>query len=153
MSGNESELLRYAMKHTFGIVHAVLLTLFSFGISSWPFSLLGYAVFPIASLLLTCICSGAIQYVCDGGSIHIPSILRKIWIPPLGIFCISIFILPLEMMRSGGVGPLSPLVATSIVMNAIIVWLLQVYSSPDPVSESVSAPPDVTISSEGAAPK
>jgi hypothetical protein len=73
---------------------------------------------------------------------NIASILKTIWIPPLGVFCISLFILPLEMMRSGGIGPLSTLVATSISMNALAVWILQVYSSPDsePTSETASVP-------------
>ena len=133
--------VRYAIKHTFGVVHAVLLTLVSFGISSFSFSLLGYFILPLVSLALTFICSASIQYVCDG-AIHIPAILRKLWIPPLGVFSISLIILPLEMMRSTGIGPLSTLVATSFVMNAIAVWILQVYSSPD--SSELSPPPLVT---------
>jgi len=133
--------VRYAIKHTFGVVHAVLLTLISFGISSFSFSLLGYFILPLVSLALTFICSASVQYVCDG-AIHIPAILRKLWIPPLGVFSISLIILPLEMMRSTGIGPLSTLVATSFVMNAIAVWILQVYSSPD--DSELSPPPLVT---------
>jgi len=151
MTGNESDSLRYAMKHTFGIVHAVLLTLFSFGVSSWSFPLLGYFLFPLVSLVLTMICSASVQYVCDG-EVHIPSILQKAWIPPLGVFCISLFILPLEMMKSVRIGPFSTLIATSIVMNAIVVWILQVYSSPDSESTSLPSPPDVIIDSAGGLP-
>jgi hypothetical protein len=133
--------VRYAIKHTFGVVHAVLLTLISFGISSFSFSLLGYFILPLVSLALTFICSASVQYVCDG-AIHIPAILRKLWIPPLGVFSISLIILPLEMMRSTGIGPLSTLVATSFLMNAIAVWILQVYSSPD--DSELSPPPLVS---------
>jgi hypothetical protein len=44
------------------------------------------------------------------------------------------------MMRSTGIGPLSTLVATSIIMNAITVWILQVYSSPDDSSDLSLSP-------------
>jgi hypothetical protein len=35
----------------------------------------------------------------------------------------------LKLMRGGNVGPFSILMATSICMNGILVWILQVYSS------------------------
>jgi len=134
MIGSDFDPLRYAMQHTFGIVHAVILTLITFGLifvfpslMDWSFSLLGCTILPVISIILTMICTGCIQYVCNG-YIHIASILRSAWIPPLGIFIVNLFILPLKFMRAGGFGPFSALMATSIFMNGIVAWLLQVYS-------------------------
>lgn len=141
MKGNETagtlqtDQLHYAIRLTFGLVHAVILTLVTFGLivcfpslSHWSFALLGCLVLPSVSLCLSGICTGSVQYVCEG-HIHIQTLLQSCWIPPLGIFCISLFILPLEMMNTGSIGPLNILIATSIVMNAIITCILQVYSS------------------------
>ena len=144
MNGNETDgdlldiqtvQLHYAIRLTFGLVNAVLLTLITFGLivwipsfSHWSFSLLGCLILPILSLCLTGICTGSVQYVCEG-HIHIQTLLQSCWIPPLGIFCISLFILPLEMRNIRAFGPLNILIATSIVMNAIVTAILQVYTS------------------------
>ena len=135
MSGNESEPnyeLNYAIRLTFGLVHAVILTLITFGLivwfpslSGWSFAGLGCLILPFFSSLLSILCTGCVQYVCDG-AVNTTAILKSCWIPPLGIFCTSLFILPLEMLPSGG--PLNALIATSVVMNALITGILQVYS-------------------------
>lgn len=146
MIGTEIDPLFYAMQHTFGIVHAVTLTLITFGLictfpslMDWSFSLLGCILLPAISFGLTFLCTGCIQYVCKG-STHIASILRTAWIPPLGIFILNLLILPLKLMR-GGAGPFSVLMATSILINGISTWLLQVYSSGfNYDSSSVSSP-------------
>ena len=145
MKGNDSETdtLRYSIRHMFGIVHAVILTLVTFGLVSWfpsltkfSFGLLGCLLLPALSAALTFFCNWCVEYVCDGTT-DIASILKKCWLPPLGIFCASIILLPLEMMQSTGLGPLNMLIATSIFVNGIIVWLLQVYASSGPYSSSV----------------
>ena len=148
MIGSDFDPLRYAMQHTFGIVHAVILTLITFGLifvfpslMDWSFSLLGCTILPGISIILTMICTGCIQYVCNG-YIHIASILRSAWIPPLGIFVVNLFILPLKFMR-GGFGPFSALMATSIFMNGIVAWLLQVYSG-----ETDNVPQEASSSEE-----
>lgn len=141
MKGNETDSnlqtaqLHYAIRLTFGLVNAVLLTLITFGLivwipsfSHWSFALLGCLVLPIVSICLTGICTGSVQYVCEG-QIHIQTLLQSCWIPPLGIFCISLFILPLELRNIRAFGPLNILIATSIIMNAIITCILQVYTS------------------------
>ena len=142
MSGPEIDPLFYAMQHTFGIVHAVTLTLITFGLiisfptlMDWSFSFLGCILLPGISVALTCLCTSCIQYVCKG-SIHIASILRSSWIPPFGIFIVNLLILPLKLMQAGSIGPFSALMATSIFMNGITTWLLQVYSSSDTVGAS-----------------
>jgi len=157
MTGNESEglSLPYVMRHTFGVVHAVILTLITFGlvvwfpsVSEWSFSMLGCIVLPTISAALTYFCSACVEYTCEG-KVTPSAILRRVWMPPLGIFLVSLIILPLQMMQSARIGPLSMLIATSIVANGIVVWLLQVYSSSDSTS---SPPPVVTTSSSGASP-
>lgn len=158
MTGNETEglSLSYVMRHTFGVVHAVILTLITFGlvvwfpsVSEWSFSMLGCIVLPSISAALTYFCSACVEYTCEG-KVSPSAILRRVWMPPLGIFLVSLVILPLQMMQSARVGPLSMLIATSIVVNGIVVWLLQVYSSS---SDSTSSPPPVvTTSSSGASP-
>lgn len=141
MSGNESKEnkteanyeLNYAIRLTFGFVHAVILTLITFGLivwfpslSQWSFAALGCIILPFVSSLLSILCTGCVQYVCDG-LVNTTAVLKSFWIPPLGIFCISLFILPLEMLPSAGTGPLNALIATSVVMNALITGILQVY--------------------------
>jgi hypothetical protein len=72
-------------------------------------------------------------------TITMTKILKTCWIPPLGIFCVSLLILPLEMMPSlGFTGPLTTLVATSVLLNAILTTLLQIYAAKDIQSSSVS---------------
>lgn len=134
--------LRYAIRQTFGVVHAVLLTLITFGLVSlfpafthWSFSLLGCVILPIVSAGLTCLGNWCVGYATDG-SADPASVLRTVWIPPLGIFCATLFLLPLEMMRSSGLGPFNAMVASSIVVNAVIVWILQVYSTSVPAGTS-----------------
>ena len=134
-SQNESDLkyeLNYAIRLTFGLVHAVILTLITFGLivwfpslSGWSFAGLGCIILPFFSTMLSILCTGCVQYVCDG-VINTTAILKSCWIPPIGIFCTSLFILPLEMLPSAG-GPINALIATSVVMNALITGILQVY--------------------------
>jgi len=157
MNGNESESIRYAIRHTFGIVHAVILTLFTFGLvvwfpslTHWSFTFLGCILLPAISFFLTCFCTACIQYVCEG-MYDTTSVLKRGWIPPFGIFMITLFILPLEMMQSTGIGPFSALIATSIFMNGIAAWLLQVYASSSELSKS--PPPTEENFSGGASPK
>ena len=144
-----SNTLNYAIRLTFGLVHAVILTLLTFGLivcfpalSGWSFALLGCLVLPFVSILLSILCNGCVQYVCNN-KINMSNIIKSFWIPPLGIFCCSLLILPLEMLPSAGIGPLNALIATSIIMNAVITGILQVYISqlPESESESESPPP------------
>jgi hypothetical protein len=136
MSGNENDPkyeVNYAIRLTFGLVHAVILTLITFGLivwfpslSGWSFAGLGFVILPFVSSLLSILCTGCVQYVSDG-YFNITEILKLTWIPPLGVFCVSLIILPLEMLPTAGAGPLNALIATSVVMNALITGILQVY--------------------------
>ena len=57
-------------------------------------------------------------------------ILKTAWIPPLGIFCMNAMLIPLEMMPSAGLeGPITSVVATSIVANFVLSVILQVYAA------------------------
>jgi hypothetical protein len=127
--------LRHAIQHMFGIVHSVILTLITFGLVSWvpsfiswSFTLLGCIILPLLSFILTLFCNWCVSYVTEG-SVTVRSLLRSAWMPPLGIFCSTVLLLPLKVMQSSGLGPLNMMVATSIFVNAILVWILQVYSS------------------------
>jgi len=151
MDGNETDSLNYAIRLTFGIVHSVILTLITFGLvswypsfSQWSFTLLGCIVLPLISFVLTCFATACVLYV-RNGEVSISGAVQNSWIPPLGIFSVSLFILPLEMMQSTGIGPLNILIATSIFVNAILVCILQVYATrsgtgPEPtiISQSLS---------------
>lgn len=135
MSGNESDFLHYAMRLTFGLVHAVLLTLITFGLlvwvpsfSQWSFAQFGLWIVPSLSYLIACMCSACVLYVCEG-TCNIPATLKASWIPPVGIACVSLFILPLELVKGIVIGPFTTILATSICMNAITVWILQMVSS------------------------
>jgi hypothetical protein len=149
MDGNETDSLNYAIRLTFGIVHSVILTLITFGLvswypsfSHWSFTLLGCIVLPLISFVLTCFATGCVLYV-RNGEVSVSAAMQNSWIPPLGIFSVSLFILPLKMMQSTGIGPLNMLIATSIFVNAILVCVLQVYAvqprlEPKPIPQSSS---------------
>ena len=146
--GHSTENIQYALRITFGIVHGVILTLFSFGLallfpslSQFLFALFGCVVIPSISFLLTLFCNACIEYVSPEQNRDIDSfmpqssttvarILKTAWIPPLGVFCVNLLILPLEMMPVlGFTGPINALVITSIVMNFLLTVILQVYAA------------------------
>lgn len=135
----------YAIRLTFGVVHASILTLFSFGlaflvpsISHFLFSLFGCVIAPALSLLLAIFCNACVEYV-STSTVTWKRILSSSWIPPLGVFCASLLILPLELMPSLGFsGPVNTLVVTSIVVNFVVSALLQVYAGERIQSSSVS---------------
>ena len=142
MEGNtirqSTDTLHYAIRMTFGVVHAVILTLFSFVIALYfpslshiLFALLGCVVAPCISLILTIFCNACVEYV-SLSTMTVGRILKTAWIPPLGIFCASLIILPLEMMPSlGSTWPVTSIVATSIVVNFLLSAILQVYAVKD----------------------
>ena len=123
--------INYALRITFGIVHSVILTLFSFGLAIL-FPSLSHLLFaciaPLLSLLLTIFCNGCIEYV-SRSTLTVAHILKTAWIPPLGIFCVSLILLPLELMP--GFGPINNLVITSIILNFMLTLILQVYAARD----------------------
>lgn len=154
--GDSTDIIHYAVRMTFGIVHGVILTLFSLGISLYVpslshilFALLGCIVAPCVSLCLTIFCSGCVEYVSQS-TITVERILKTAWIPPLGIFCMNVVLLPLEMMPAAGLeGPITSVIATSIIANFILSIILQVYAARDiqtsvhhssPISEGFSSP-------------
>jgi len=127
--------LSYVIRMTFGLVHGVILTLFSFGITLYIpslshilFSLLGCIVAPMLSLALTIFCNCCVEYVSQS-TITVEHSLRTAWIPPLGIFCLNLLLLPLEMTPIQGT--ISLLVATSVIANFILSIILQVYAAKD----------------------
>jgi hypothetical protein len=140
MGGNTTgdpsdQALSYVIRMTFGLVHGVILTLFSFGITLYIpslshilFSLLGCIVAPMLSLCLTIFCNCCVEYVSQS-SISVEHSLRTAWIPPLGIFCLNLLLLPLEMSPIHGT--ISLVVATSVIANFILSTILQVYAAKD----------------------
>ncbi len=139
MEGNsvsgESAAIQYSIRLTFGIVHAVLLTVFSFclalifpSFSHFLFGLFGCVVAPLLSFILTLFCNGCIEYVSES-TVTPKHILQTSWAPPLGVFCTSLIILPLEMMPSLGFhGPINTLIATFVAFNFLTTTLLQIYA-------------------------
>jgi hypothetical protein len=129
----------------FGVVHAVLLTLLTFGLVAWfpsfthfSYSLLGCIILPFLSLSIGIGCTWCVLYITEERTEWIEAI-RRGWIPSIGIFSSSLFLLPLEMMQSDTVGPLNILIATSIVVNGLVAWILQVYALRSSASASASA--------------
>jgi len=136
MGGNTStdNTLSYVIRMTFGLVHGIILTLFSFGISLYIpslshilFALLGCIVAPLLSLGLTIFCNACVEYVSQS-TVTVEHILKTAWIPPFGIFCVNLILLPLEMMPVG-IGPITNIVATSVIANFVISILLQIYAA------------------------
>jgi hypothetical protein len=136
--GDSNDIIHYAVRMTFGIVHGVILTLFILGMSLYIpslshilFALLGCIVAPCVSLCLTIFCTGCVEYVSQS-TITMKRILKTAWIPPLGIFCMNAILLPLEFMPSAGLeGPITSVVATSIAANFVLSIILQVYAAKD----------------------
>ncbi len=157
--------LPHVLRLTFGLVHATLLSILSFvvvvwmpSVSDWSFSWFGCMLMPILSLCLTVFCTGCVQYVSQG-TYDMRTILQTAWIPPLGVFCISLLILPLQFMQGSWLGPMSTLMATSIGANAIGVGILQNVAlrwalDPPPHSEVVvGISATSSSSSSGSGPK
>lgn len=131
--GKPGDDIQHALRITFGIVHGVLLTLCSFGIalffpslSHFLFTLFGCIITPLLSFILTILCNGCIQYVSQS-TLTVKRILTTSWIPPLGVFCTNLVLLPLELMPS--FGPITTILITSILVNMIVSILLQVYAA------------------------
>ena len=117
--------IQYALRITFGIVHGVILTLFSFGLVLFFPSLsqlLNCIVIPLISFALAIFCNGCIEYLSQS-TLTVARILKTAWIPPLGVFCANLVILPLELMPS--------FVFTTIVVNFILSTILPVYAAKD----------------------
>ncbi len=128
--GELSDTLHYAVRLTFGVVHGVILTLGSYWFAlTVPFALLGCVIAPLLSLLLTLLSNFCIQYVITLRP-SLRNSLSSVWVPPLGIFCGSLLLLPLEMMPTLGYNaPVSTLIATSIVVNFLLAVILQLYAA------------------------
>jgi hypothetical protein len=134
--------VHYVVRITFGLVHGVLLTLLSFGLalffpslSHFLFALFGCIVAPALSFVLTLFCNTCVGYVSQSQQQSLTRMLQTAWIPPLGVFCASLILLPLESFR-GVAGPLPTLVATSVVVNFILTTLLQIYAAREIQSSS-----------------
>jgi hypothetical protein len=70
-------------------------------------------------------------------TITVERILKTAWIPPLGIFCANLILLPLEMMPVG-IGPITNIVATSVLVNFVISIILQIYAAKELQTSSKS---------------
>ena len=145
MEGNTitDNTLLYVIRITFGLVHAIILTLFSFGITLYIpslshilFALLGCVVAPVLSLCLTIFCNACVEYVSQS-TLTVERILKTAWIPPAGIFFTNLLLLPLEMMPET-VGVMTNIVATSTIANFIVSILLQIYAAKEVQSSSKS---------------
>lgn len=156
--GHPNDSVQYALRITFGVVHGVMLTLCSFSLalffpslSQFLFTLFGCVVIPLLSLILTIFCNGCIEYVSSEQArmikpkgqplaapyvsqltLTVARILKTAWIPPLGVFCVNLIILPLEMMPAlGFTGPINNLLITSIIVNFMLTTILQIYAAHD----------------------
>ena len=132
MEGNE---MNYTIRLTFSIVHGILLTLISFSflllIPSFTeslFSFFGFILLPLVSLFLTVGCNACVEYIAFS-KIDIQQVMKGCWIPPLGIFCITAILYPLEIMKFSWVGPMNTLTATAVVVNGFLTSFLQLYVS------------------------
>jgi hypothetical protein len=135
--------MRYSLRLTVGILHGTLLTLLSFLIVLLvPFALFGFVLAPLLSFFLTIFCNLFIEYI-SGKSITLKSTLQGSWMPAVGIFCTSCVVYPLKFMPSLP-GPVSALVATSMILNCIVTAMLQIYVTRRNQSSSSELPVAVT---------
>ncbi len=125
----------YAIRITFGVVHGVILTLFSFcaallypSLSHLLFSLFGFVVAPLMSLCLAVVCNLCVNYVSQSG-LTVADSLKTAWIPPMGVFVVALVLLPLEMIPHLFDDPLSILAITFVIVNGFLTTLLQIYAA------------------------
>lgn len=133
--GYGTDSLNYAIRITFGIVHGTILTLCCFALSFYlPFPLFGCIVAPFTSLALTIFCNICVEYVSES-KVTMANALQTCWIPPVGLFCLSCILFPLEMMPK-------LLFPTFILTALILTTLLQIHAAKGiqaSSSESVSS--------------
>jgi len=156
MEGNE---MNYTIRLTFSIIHGILLTLISLSflllVPSFTeslFSFFGFILLPMISLVLTIGCNACVEYIAFS-KIEIQRVMKGCWIPPLGIFCVTAILYPLEIMKFSWVGPMNTLTATAVVVNGFLTSFLQLYisrgiQSRDPKAHLDSSEP-ATDSSSG----
>ena len=122
--------IHHILRITFAIVHGVMLTVFCFGLTLFlPTTLLIYVAAPLISLALAIFCNACVEYVSQS-TLTVAHILKTAWIPPVGIFCVNLVLIPL---------PSNTLVISSIVANCILATLLQVYAAKNVQASSKSA--------------
>ena len=97
--------MEYAIRITFGFIHAIFITLISFGLALFfpslttiLFGLVGFVILPIFSCIVGFFCNLCISYV-SHIKYNIRKSLQTCWWPAGGIFAMSLFVLPLEYIQ------------------------------------------------------
>jgi hypothetical protein len=143
MDSGAKEQLNYAIRLTFGVVHAIFITIVGFGLAllfpdltTFMFSLLGFIIFPLISLLLGYLCNLCILYVTEN-RYNVRDALRTSWYPAAGVFAVSLFVAPLEYIQPTFFGDFTLMFGLSLIGNAVATSLLQVYASKNLSSDPI----------------
>lgn len=126
--------MEYAIRITFGFIHAIFITLIGFGLALFfpslttiLFGLVGFVILPVFSCIVGFLCNMCISYVT-----HIKYNIRKsiqtCWWPAAGVFAMSLCVLPLEYMHPNFFGDMNLMFVLFLTGNAILTLLLQIYS-------------------------
>jgi hypothetical protein len=129
------EKMNHVLRLTFGIVHAIFITLVGFGLAllfpsltTFMFGLVGFIVLPLFSLIMGFLCNLCILYVTQN-IYSVREAMKTAWYPAAGIFAISLFVMPLEYIQPAYFGDVNLMFGLSLIGNAIATALLQVYAA------------------------
>jgi hypothetical protein len=126
--------MEYAIRVTFGFIHAIFITLVGLGLAlffpsltSILFGLVGFLILPVFSCFVGFLCNLCISYVT-----HIKYNIRKslqtCWWPAAGIFAMSLFVMPLEYIHPDFFGDFNLMFGVFLIGISVLVLLIQIYS-------------------------
>lgn len=143
---DEKARVNYVIRLTFGAVHAILLTLVGFGLALlYPslttllFGLVGFIILPAISLGIGWLCNLCVLYVTTQ-RYSFRQAFRTAWFPAIGVFFVSLLVMPLEYIQFALLADINLMFGLSLIGNAIVTPLLQIYASMRLYSEGSSAP-------------
>lgn len=126
--------MEYAIRITFGFIHAIFITLIGFGLALlFPslttilFGLVGFLGLPIFSCIVGFLCNLCISYV-SHIKYNIQKSIQTSWWPAAGIFAMSLFVLPMEYIHPNFFGDMNLMFGIFLIGNFILTLLLQVYA-------------------------
>ncbi len=132
---DEKARVNNVIRITFGFVHSILITLVGFGLALlYPslttllFGLVGFILLPVLSCLFGWLCNLCVLYVTTQ-TYSYREAFRTAWLPGLGVFCVSLLVIPLEYTQIALFHDINLMFGLSLMGNALITALLQIYAS------------------------
>lgn len=132
---DEKARVNNVIRITFGFVHSILITLVGFGLALlYPslttllFGLVGFIVMPLLSFIFGWLCNLCVLYVTTQ-TYSFREAFRTAWLPSLGVFCISLMVMPLEYTQISLLQDINLMFGLSLIGNGLVTAFLQIYAS------------------------